>query len=125
VGEDRWQIINRACLIREAYPQRYNDYLTSEQKAPGNRATLARINDIRDCAKAVHTYLEKAEAAWGDKVFEVDVWFSILGHPIIYKGIVARTSAFSKTSNRCLAARTSSLSRVARGWADRRQSIAI
>lgn len=56
------QIINRAYLAREAYPRRYSDYLTSEQKAPGDNSTFTRLNEYLDCAKAVNIYLKKAEA---------------------------------------------------------------
>lgn len=65
------QIINRAYLVREAYSKRYSDYVVSEQKAPGDRSTFTRVADFLDCAKAVNTYLHKAEAgicttyAWG------------------------------------------------------------
>ena len=56
------QIINRAYLVREAYPKRYGDYLTSEQKAPGDNSNFTRLNEYLDCAKAVNLYLKKAEA---------------------------------------------------------------
>ena len=145
-----FQIINRAYLIRESYTTRYTDYLTSEQKAPGDNSVINNVKGFSDCAGAVRTYLNKAQAGicttfawaaasplidritkesrsktasllkrvevvaypnhifvivnrdgaalarneklpgnadWGDGVFEVDVWFATLGHPIIYKGV--------------------------------------